>query len=49
MYGAKCSRNFIEGFHPDEKKFVADGIEKCGDLFCCFVKEKQVVKVGEKN
>ena len=47
-YGANCSRDFIEGFHPEEKKFVADGIEKCGDLFSCFVKEKRVVKVGEK-
>lgn len=47
-YGAECSRDFIEGFHPEEKKFVADGIEKCGDLFYCFVKEKRVVKVGEK-
>ena len=47
-YGAKCSRDFIEGFHPEEKKFVADGIELCGDLFSCFVKEKRVVKVGEK-
>ena len=47
-YGAECARDFIEGFHPDEKKFVADGVEKCGDLFFCFVKEKRVVKVGEK-
>ena len=47
-YGADCTRNFIEGFHPEEKKFLVDGIEKCHDIFNCFVKESEVVKVGER-
>lgn len=47
-YGADCTRNFVEGFHPEEKKFLVDGIEKSHDIFNCFVKESQVVKVGER-
>ncbi|XP_078384949.1 heat shock 70 kDa protein 12A-like isoform X2 [Oculina patagonica] len=47
-YGCACSRDFIEGVHPQEKKFVADGIEKCRDLFACFVKEDEIVKVGQR-
>ena len=47
-YGADCSRDFIQGFHPEEKKFVADGIEKCGDLFSCFVKENETIKLGQR-
>ncbi|KAJ7353749.1 hypothetical protein OS493_032619 [Desmophyllum pertusum] len=47
-YGCACSRDFIEGVHPKEKKFVADGIEKCRDLFACFVKENEIVKVGHR-
>ena len=47
-YGCACSRDFIEGVHPNEKKFVADGIEKCRDLFSHFVKENEVVKVGQR-
>ena len=47
-YGVACSRDFIEGVHPNEKKFVADGIEKCRDVFSCFVKENEAVKVGQR-
>ena len=47
-YGAGCTRDFIEGVHPEEKKFIADGVEKCGDLFSCFVKENEVVKLGQR-
>ena len=47
-YGAGCTRDFIEGVHPEEKKFIADGVEKCGDLFRCFVKENEVVKFGQR-
>ena len=47
-YGCACSQDFIEGVHPNEKKFVADGIEKCRDIFSCFVKENEVVKVGQR-
>lgn len=47
-YGAACSRNFIEGVHPEEKKFVADGVVKCNDLFSLFVKEGEIVRVGRK-
>lgn len=47
-YGADCSRDFIQGFHPEDKKFVVDGVEMCNDLFSCFVREKQLVKTGER-
>lgn len=47
-YGCACSRDFIEGVHPKKKKFVADGIEKCRDLFACFVKENEIVKIGQR-
>lgn len=47
-YGASCTKDFIEGFHPEEKKFLVDGIEKCRGAFRCFVKENKVVKVGER-
>lgn len=47
-YGAGCSRNFIEGVHLEQKKFVADGIVKCKDLFNLFVKEGETVRIGRK-
>ena len=47
-YGASYTRNFIEGIHPLEKKFIVDGVEKCMDLFDCFVKENEVVKLGQR-
>ena len=47
-YGARCVRNFQPGVHREEKKFVVDGIEKCHDLFCLFVKENATVPIGEK-
>lgn len=47
-YGADCSRNFVRGRHPEDKKFLANGEEKCRDLFNCFVKETDTVKHGQK-
>ena len=47
-YGADCADNFIEGFHLEEKKFLADGVEKCDDLFLPFVKENEVVKLRQR-
>ena len=47
-YGANRSIDFIEGVHPEEKKFIADGIEKCGEVFKLFVKENKVVKLGQR-
>ena len=47
-YGANTTRIFIEGVHPEEKKFVADGIERCRDIFACFVRADETVKVGEE-
>lgn len=47
-YGAGCSRDFIHGVHPEEKKFIADGIEKCDDLFNLFVRENASVRFGQK-
>ena len=47
-YGADCSRDFIQGVHREEKKFVADGIDKCKDLFNLFVRENEIVRAGQK-
>ena len=47
-YGASCSRDFIHGVHPEEKKFIADGVEKCGNLFNLFVRENSSVRIGQK-
>jgi len=47
-YGAGCSRRFIRSVHPEEKKVVVDGREKCTDLLNIFVKEDEVVQIGKK-
>lgn len=47
-YGAGCSRNFIRGVHPEEKKFIVDGVEKCNNLFKLFVREDATVQFGQK-
>ena len=47
-YGADCCRDFIKGVHPEAKKFVANGKEMCSDVFNSFVKENQVVKLGQR-
>jgi len=47
-YGADGSVNFVEGVHPEEKKFIADGVEKCNDVFFRYVKENKVVKLGQR-
>ena len=47
-YGADCCREFIKGFHSEENKFVANGKEMCSDVFNCFVKENDVVKLGQR-
>ena len=47
-YGANTTVNFIAGVHPEEKKAIYDGIEKCDDIFSCFVKENKVVKLGQR-
>ena len=47
-YGADCCRDFIKGVHPERKKFVANGKELCSDVFNSFVKENEVVKLGQR-
>ena len=47
-FGSDRSIDFIEGVHPEEKKFITNGIEKCGQVFKCFVRENSVVKLGER-
>lgn len=47
-YGADCTEPFVKGVHPEEKKFLADGKEMCEDIFSCFVKENDVVRLGQK-
>ena len=48
-YGCACCRDFIRGVHPNEKKLMADGVEKCRDLFACFVKEDEVVTLVKES
>ena len=47
-YGADCCRDFIEGVHPEKNKFVVNGKEICSDVFNCFVKENEIVKLGQR-
>lgn len=47
-YGASCARNFIKSVHPEEKKFIVDGVEKCDDIFYLYVCENSSVKIGQK-
>ena len=47
-YGADCVRDFIHGVHPEEKKFSADDVEKCNNLFNLFVRENATVRLGQK-
>ena len=48
-YGVDCSRGFVRGKHPEEKKFFSSyGKAKCRDLFNCFVKETDYIKHGQK-
>lgn len=47
-YGADCTRDFIHGVHPEEKKIIADDVEKCDDLFNLFVRENATVRFGQK-
>jgi len=47
-YGASCTKNFKQGIHREEKKFVVDGIVKCANLFNLFVKENATVRTGQK-
>lgn len=47
-YEANCTENFVKGVHPEEKNFLANGKEVCEDIFSCFVKENDVVRLGQK-
>ena len=47
--GVDCSREFLQGKHPGEKKFFTSyGKAKCRDLFNCIVKETDTIKYGQK-
>ncbi|KAL9960023.1 hypothetical protein ACROYT_G033413 [Oculina patagonica] len=46
-YGADCSRDFDRNVHPIENWFLADGRQKCKNLFNCFVKENEIAKSGQ--
>lgn len=46
-YGADCSRDFDRNVHPMENWFLADGRQKCKNLFNCFVKENEIAKSGQ--
>ena len=47
-YGAGCTQDFVQGVHPEEKKVIVDGVEKCKDVFRRFVKENERVRVGQR-
>lgn len=47
-YGTRCTSDFIHSVHPEEKKFIVDGVEKCKDLFDLFVRENATVRFGQK-
>ena len=47
-YGADCCRDFIKGVHPEKNKFLVNGKEMCSDVFNCFVKENEIVKLGQR-
>ena len=47
-YGSGCARDFIKGVHPEEKKIIVHGVEKCNNLFKCFIKENERVQCGQK-
>jgi len=46
-YGADCCRKFNKNIHPVEKRFFVDDREMCNDLFCNFVKENEIARLGE--
>ena len=48
-YGMRVCRLFLDGLHPEEKKFYVDGIPRCRDLFYTFVKAGEAVKVDQKK
>ena len=47
-YVTGCSEDFIKGVHPEHKKIVVDGIEKCNNLISVFAKENASIRIGEK-
>ena len=47
-YGSGCARDFIKDVHPEEKKITVHGVEKCNNLFKCFIKENESVQCGQK-
>ena len=47
-YATGCCRAFIEGVHPEDKKFFVDGVAKCNGMLTFFVKENASVRIGEK-
>ena len=47
-YGANCWRKFDKSILPEEKRFFVEGREMCGGLFCCFVKENEIARLGEQ-
>ncbi len=46
-YGFETNRNFDPKVHPLAKKFFAEGVAKCKDIFDIVVKENDAVNVGE--
>lgn len=47
-YGADCCRDFIKGVHPEKNEFLVNGKEMCSDVFNCFVKENEIIKLGQR-
>lgn len=43
IYGFGCVWDFIKGVYFEEKKIIVYGVEKCNNLFKCFIKENECV------
>lgn len=48
-YGVKASVIFDSAIHPESKKFVENGVERCDHIFDIHVRVGQTVKVGERQ
>ena len=46
-YGANTTKKFDKSIHPKENWAIVDGREICRDIFCSFVKENEIAKLGE--
>ena len=46
-YGVRCAKPFDKRSHPEENRFLADGLEMCKNIFSRLIKENETVSLGE--